>query len=256
MALVSHPLPLSTAILYSAPERGLRPPRLSVPQPEERSDSLVQTSSYTQRTNGKQDKAGGEMPTDVDSEIRALQVVIEALEPLDDAARSRVIEYALKRLGMRDLSTSAAAASSASPTPSEEPGVADPGSAWVTDIQDIRSLREAKQPNSAVEMATLVAYYLAEAAPAGERRAAVTATDIEKYFKQASYRLPARLDMALPSAASAGYLDRIGRGEFKLNPVAYTLVTQTLPRAAGESTPRSPTRKRTTRKAPADSPKK
>lgn len=43
--------------------------------------------------------------TNADAEIRALQAVIEAMEPLDDEARSRVLDYTLKRLGMRDLST-------------------------------------------------------------------------------------------------------------------------------------------------------
>jgi hypothetical protein len=87
-----------------------------------------------------------------DAEIKALQVLIEALEPLDDDARSRVLEYTLRRLGMRDLSTSAAASVAATPEPTGEP-VAQ----GAMQVADIRSLREAKQPKSAVEMATLVA---------------------------------------------------------------------------------------------------
>ncbi len=42
--------------------------------------------------------------TNADAEIEALQVVIDALEPLDDDARSRVVEYTLKRLGDREAS--------------------------------------------------------------------------------------------------------------------------------------------------------
>ena len=34
-----------------------------------------------------------------DAEIQALQAVINALEPLDDDARSRVLEYTMRRLG-------------------------------------------------------------------------------------------------------------------------------------------------------------
>jgi hypothetical protein len=35
-----------------------------------------------------------------DSEIRAIEQVIGALEPLDEDARERVLEYAFKRLGI------------------------------------------------------------------------------------------------------------------------------------------------------------
>jgi hypothetical protein len=186
-----------------------------------------------------------------DAEIRALQVVIDALEPLDDDARSRVIDYTLKRLGIREISIASPLAA-----PPLEPSPAQPEPTRPTQVTDIRSLREAKKPSSAVEMATLVAYYLAEAAPRDERRETVTAADIEKYFKQANYRLPTRLDMTLHNATSSGYFDRTGRGEYRLNPVGFNLVTQTLPRGAGEAPHRAPTRKRTTQKVPAKNRKK
>lgn len=187
-----------------------------------------------------------------DAEIRALQVVIDALQPLDDDARSRVVEYTLKRLGMHDLSASSAAATPSMP----EEGASKPETHPQRQLKDIRSLREAKDPKSAVEMATVVAYYLSEAAPPEERREAVTVAEIEKYFKQANYRLPARIDMTLHNGVAAGYFDRTGRGEFRLNPVGFNLVTQTMPRAAGQTTRKPPTRKRTTQKAPGKSPKK
>jgi hypothetical protein len=187
-----------------------------------------------------------------DAEIRALQVVIDALEPLDDEARGRVLEYTLKRLGMRDLSTSSAAAT---PPQQEEP-VAATSSQPSSQPADIRSLREAKQPKSAVEMAAVVAYYLSEGASAEERRDSVTTADIEKYFKQAQYRLPQRMDMTLHNGVAAGYFDRTGRGEFRLNPVGFNLVTHTLPRAAGQTGSRPPTRKRPTQKASGKNPNK
>ena len=179
--------------------------------------------------------------TNADAEIEALQVVIDALEPLDDDARSRVVEYTLKRLGMRELSTSSAAAK----PPPETSGPAMPAPRQL----DIRSLRAEKQPSSAVEMAALVAYYLSEAAPPDERRDAVTTADIELYFKRANYRLPKRLNMTLPNATAAGYFDRIGRGEFRLNPVGFNLVTQSLPRVAGQEPRRTPARKQTAQRA-------
>jgi hypothetical protein len=110
---------------------------------------------------------------------------------------------------------------------------------------DIRSLRETKQPKSGVEMAALVAYYLSELAPAAERRDAVSAADLEKYFKQAQYRLPQRIDMTLHNGVASGYFDRTGRGEFRLNPVGYNLVTHGLPREASKEVTRAAPRKRT-----------
>jgi hypothetical protein len=186
-----------------------------------------------------------------DAEIRAIQVVIDALEPLDDDARSRVIDYTLKRLGIRELSTVSPVVMPPAETSADE---APPSGE--RQITDIRSLREEKQPSTAMEMAAVVAYYLSEAAPPYERRELVTTADIERYFKQAQYRLPSRLDMVLSNATAAGYFDRAARGEFRLNPVGFNLVTQTLPRAAGQTPRRAPTRKRTTQKAPAKNAKK
>jgi hypothetical protein len=180
--------------------------------------------------------------TNADAEIRALQAVIEALEPLDDEARSRVLDYTLRRLGMRELSTLSSLSAHA-PEPSPQPEINVPKPSQLTDI---RSLREAKQPSSAVEMAAVVAYYLSEAAPADERQEAVTTADLEKYFKQANYRLPTRIATTLNNAAAAGYFDRAARGEYRLNPVGFNLVTQTLPRATGEAPRRAPTRKKAT----------
>ena len=187
---------------------------------------------------------------EIDAEIHAIQAVIDALEPLDDDARGRVLEYTLRRLGMRDLP----------PPVTSTPTLREP----ITDtapppsspaVMDIRSLREAKQPKSGVEMAALVAYYLAELAPSEERRDDIGTAEIERYFKQAQYRLPQRIDMTLHNAAAAGYFDRTGRGAFRLNPVGYNLVTHGLPRSTGQTASRPAARKRTT-KAPAKNSKK
>jgi hypothetical protein len=51
-------------------------------------------------------------------------------------------------------------------------------------ISDIRSLKEAKAPKSANEMAALVAYYVSELAPADQRTKQINKADIERYFKQ------------------------------------------------------------------------
>jgi hypothetical protein len=186
--------------------------------------------------------------TSGDAEIRALQDVIAALEPLDAEARNRVLDYTLKRLGMREVSVLAAAPILTAPAQETE---APSPRGRSGEPSDIRSLREAKQPGSIVEMAALVAYYLAEIAPEDERKDAIVAADLEKYLKQANYRLPSRIDTTLSHAASAGYLDRAARGEYKLNPVGFNLVTQTLPRSVKQGNRRSTARKKPSAKSKA-----
>jgi hypothetical protein len=91
-------------------------------------------------------------------------------------------------------------------------------------VQDIRSLKEAKSPKSANEMAALVAYYVSELAPAAERTKQINKADIERYFKTAGFRLPADAGFTLVNAKNAGYLDTAGGGQYTLNPVGYNLV--------------------------------
>lgn len=99
--------------------------------------------------------------------------------------------------------------------------------------KDIRSLKEEKQPKSAQQMACVVAYYLAELAGEGERSDSVKTSDLEKYFKQASFRLPGEISQVLKNAKKAGYFESAERGQYKLNAVGYNLVTHGLP-AGGE----------------------
>lgn len=94
---------------------------------------------------------------------------------------------------------------------------------------DIRSLKEQKNPNSARQMACLVAYYLQEVAPQNERKDSISAADLEKYFKQASYKLPKHLEQLLVDAKTAGYFESAGRGDYSLTRVGYNLVAHSMP---------------------------
>jgi hypothetical protein len=186
-----------------------------------------------------------------DAEIQALEVVFGALNALDELARERVLDYTRRRLGMAD---SDPGWSDVNSEPDHSPVIDSPPHGTV----DIRSLRQEKDPGSAIEMAAVVAYYLSEAAPVDEKKPAVSTADLEKYFKQAQFPLPSRIGNTLSNAAAAGYFDSAGRGEYKLNPVGFNLVTQSLPRSAsGSSRPavaaRRPRRQTTTPKKSASS---
>ena len=82
-----------------------------------------------------------------------------------------------------------------------------------------------------------MAYYLSEMASDTERKDAINAADLEKYFKQAAFKLPKVIPQALPNAAAAGYFDAIGNGLYRLNPVGYNLVVHGLPRTQGDLGP-------------------
>lgn len=95
---------------------------------------------------------------------------------------------------------------------------------------DIRTLRNQKQPASALQMACVVAFYLQEHAPEEERTREVTTAELERLFKQAGFKLPSRMQQVLVDAKSAGYFESVDRGKYRLTRVGYNLVTHSLPK--------------------------
>jgi hypothetical protein len=189
---------------------------------------------------------GDEESTVLKEEVEALGEVLERLTPLSGPSRERVIEYVI---GALDISIGAKRPDAAPRPVSLSPSVEPPSTAVPPSqsVHDIRTLRDSKQPGSALEMAALVGYYLADLAPEDDRKTSVDALDLERLFKQAGFPLPARIGNVLPNAAGAGYFDGVERGKYRLNPVGYNLVTHGLP--PGQSA-RVPV-KRTSRKAAA-----
>ncbi len=184
-------------------------------------------------------------------ELTAIKSVADALESLTPEQQRHVIDYVTEALGITTVHGGAAAPSRPPLTPAETPRIE--ARAPSRGQTDIRTLKDEKQPRSANEMAALVAYYISELLPAGERKDSITTGDIDKYFKQAPYPLPARVAQTLPNAASAGYFDSVGRGQWRLNPVGYNLVAHNMPTGSSETT----ASKRTTRRSsPAKRPAK
>jgi hypothetical protein len=78
-------------------------------------------------------------------------------------------------------------------------------------------------------MAALVAYYVSELAPRSEMKPEINKTDIDRYFKNAGFKLTARAGQTLVNAKNAGYLDAgSADGYYRLNPVGYNLVVHRL----------------------------
>jgi hypothetical protein len=180
---------------------------------------------------------GSAAPTagETDTELQAMNAVVAALKPLRDDERKRVLEYVMVRFGTVPLQTSFAA-----PPGSIPPSASAPGPTFSGGIHDIRSLKETKNPRSAIEMATLVAYYVSELAPEGQRRNTITRQDIERYFKSGNFKLPSDASFTLVNAKNAGYLDNAGSGQYKLNPVGYNLVAHRMGTRDKKDSRRSP----------------
>jgi len=168
----------------------------------------------------------GTQPVGKDKELEAMGAIVSLLERLNEDQRGRVLEYVLKRLEMVALRPSAA-------QPSQTSGA---GPSVSEMMPDIRTLTAEKQPRSSNEMAALVAYYVSELAPQQDRFETVNADIIRKYFKMAAFPLPSALRNVLTNATAAGYMENVGRGEYRLNPVGYNLVVHRLPRSASPAT--------------------
>lgn len=162
---------------------------------------------------------------------KAIDGIITALEDLDEFARitaiKAVCEYLKINISADQFQENFAQAEGKTLMDT----IQSQGIEKANKIVDIRTLKDEKKPISAIEMACIVSYYLENHAPSNEIKDTIIVNDIEKYFKQADYRLPRVQSQVLLNAKAAGYFDRIDAGTYKLNPVGYNLVVHTLPRS-------------------------
>lgn len=159
---------------------------------------------------------------------KAIDIIISALEPLDEVSRETALLAVGRQLGVSAGSVVLATGNSTSELQPDAPSESFRGTPIPQRI-DIRTLKEQKQPNSAKQMACIVAYYLKELADEEERKDSVSTSDLEKYFKQAGFKLPQKMGQVLVDAKGSGYFESSGRGEYKLNAVGHNLVAHTLP---------------------------
>jgi hypothetical protein len=162
---------------------------------------------------------------------QAIDQIIQALRSLEKREQQAAIGMVCTLL---DLATTQRPAEHGKEPPDAQGAKsnADRGPAPPLHGLDIRTLRDEKQPESARQMACVVAYYLMEHAPEAERKQSIVTADLDRYFKQAKFKLPTKLDQVLPDCKTAGYFEQVSRGEYKLTRVGYNLVTHSLPKTA------------------------
>jgi hypothetical protein len=95
---------------------------------------------------------------------------------------------------------------------------------------DARSFFQEKAPSSQSEAIAVATYYVTDLAPPEMRAPAIDKESAVEVFRQAKYPLPKRIAQVLVNAQNAGYLVRVGSGEYKLSPVGFNLVEHTLGR--------------------------
>jgi hypothetical protein len=183
------------------------------------------------------------MSDDLEDDVKAISMLLTVLRPLDADTRAQVLEFVIKRLGISLTMQPGAAA--------HKPGISDLNLTHSTQIPavqpsaDIRSFAAEKAPRTVNQKVAVIGYYFAHLASASERREFLTAQDIEPYFVQAGFPLPsAPASITLANAKNAGYLNAVGRGQFKLNAIGYNLVAHKLPSGEAGGKQRTAVRKR------------
>ena len=108
--------------------------------------------------------------------------------------------------------------------------------------KDIRSFVQEKQPKNDIQFVATVAYY--HRFLAAQRKESITATDLQDGARLSSRPVFKAPSITLNNAVQQGYLDRGGRGEYKLNAVGENLVAMTLPGSGSEANSKRTSRSR------------
>ena len=170
-----------------------------------------------------------------DAELEAITIVLNALGSLSKEQQFRALEYVLRRLNLNNLRQPAPPPTITPPGHTSDQRTAQLFEHSPSQIHDIRTFKELKNPRSANEMAALVAFFVSEIAPKDERKDAISTLDLRRYFKMAGFPLPADPRFTLVNARNAGYLESAGAGEYKLNAVGYNLVAHRMENRGDEN---------------------
>jgi hypothetical protein len=168
------------------------------------------------------------------SDFDVAKNVTELLEKLDKGRQELVLRWVRESLNLDPV----AAPPPQLPPLSQAGGVAPLGLAAApgTDagsprgaVVDIKAFVDDKQPKSDMQFSAVVAYYYRFVAPVEQRREVIDGQVLQDAARLAGRPRPPKPHMTLTNAKNQGYLDKSGRGEFRLNTVGENLVAMTLP---------------------------
>ncbi len=155
-------------------------------------------------------------------EMEATRVIVDAIAHLPPDAQRRAIRWAQEKLGLI------------------QEGAGDQGRSRGDDVapprtRNIKTFVDEKKPGSDVGFATAVAYFYAFEAPQDDRKAEISAADLQNAARLADRGRLTDPNKTLHNAAQRGYLDKgSGKGAFRINPVGENLVAMAMPGGAGD----------------------
>ena len=177
-------------------------------------------------------------------DLEAVRGIVKILEEFEDNEKSRIIRWALEKVGLE----APASSRHGDPAATAAGGAKPPGS-----FNDIKSFYTAKNPTSDNQFAAVVAYFYAFEANPNESKNSITSADLTDACRKVNRARLGDPVKTLANAHGMGYFDKVGKGEYKLNTVGENLVAMTLPAGSGDAprTVRKAARKKVAKKAPA-----
>jgi len=173
------------------------------------------------------------------SDFTAAEEIKGILQGRDKAEQERIIRWASESLGL--AVTPGGSVSHGPPQPPQTEHARHDG---VARPKDIKSFFLEKQPKSDNQFVAVVAYFYRFLTPETERKDSITSVDLQdaaRLCRGAGLRQPSN---ALNMAVRQGYLDRAGRGAYKINAVGENLVAMTLPGGGGEANGQRPAKRK------------
>jgi len=153
-------------------------------------------------------------------DFEAVRMVVAALEGFDAKDQERILRWAREKVGLRVPSHSEEAAAATIISEARAASGVPP---------DIRSFVDLKKPRSDIQFAATVAYYYRFDAPESQRKASITAADLQDATRKTGRDRLKRPDQTLVNAHTQGYLDRAEKGAYAINTVGENLVAMALP---------------------------
>jgi len=187
------------------------------------------------------------VPASPPDDFEAVRAVVDALKGFPAEDQRRILRWAQEKLGL-PVSPSASAGAATSATAIE---AGTPVSTATSRPRDIRAFLQEKRPSSDNQFAAAVAYFFAFEAPEDERKAEITASDLQHAARLSGRERLNRPIETLHNASKRGYLDKgRARGSFRINTVGENLVAMAMPGTdTDESGARRHQRRRVSKKA-------
>jgi len=163
--------------------------------------------------------------------------ISELLRHLEGPRQDRILRWVSESLGLEVRDKRQRAGTTEGGDTVRQPDLSDAtrqeGSRSETDI---RTFVERKKPKSDMQFAAAVAFYYRFEASPSERRESITSEVLQEATRLVGRKRLAKPNMTLVNAKNQGYLDKLGKGEFRINSVGENLVAMTLPGNEGTKT--------------------